>query len=130
MATWIPDEFPCNQVLYSTTCVFYMISVRTIHCNLSQQGYKMNSIIADHDNPCQLYCQRMWFLSWSIKLLNRRSLIIISKISQWLDLQECTCHSCSRICSVCCNHDHILSSCMIDHLFSLGFVLLDLWYYM
>jgi hypothetical protein len=99
---------------------FYMISVRTIHCNLSQHGYKMDSIIAKHDNPCQRYCQRMWFLSWSIKLLNRGSLIIISKISQWLDLPECTCHNCSRICSVCCNHHHVLSSCMIGHLFYWG----------
>ena len=99
---------------------FYMISTRTRYCNLSQPGYKMDSIIAKHDNPCQRYCQRMWFLSWSTKLLNRGSLVITSKMSQWLDLPECTCHTYSRICSVCCNHHHVLASFMIDHPFYWG----------
>ena len=84
---------------------FNMISVRTIYCKLSQSGYKMDSIIAKHDNSCQRYCQRMWFLSWSIKLPNRGP-------------------------PVCCNHHHVLSSFMIDNLFLSGFVLLDLWYSM
>jgi hypothetical protein len=110
---------------------FNMIAVRTRYCNLSQSEYKMDSIIAKHDNPCQQYCQGMWFLSWSIKLLNQGSLIIISTIfHNDLICQNVRVITVHVIYSVCCNHHHVLSSCMIDHLFSLGFVLFDLWYSM